>query len=84
MCHIHVKKQMIMHKNALKETEKKLIAAEKENIKLKQSLQLGKEKLQEEKQKNKSLSDKLSRRNQSQTVLKDELTQLKKNVRFHL
>ena len=58
-----------------------LLKSEKKVSQLEQHLNLEKENVKIEKKKNKVLTEKLSRRNLSQTALKEEVIELKKTFR---
>lgn len=69
-----------MNKKAFKEIERKLHESEKRTSLLEQKLKISKETLRVEKQKTKSLSSKLARRDSSHSATKAELSTLKKTL----
>ena len=73
-----------MQTKAEKNLEKQLLKSEKRVSQLEQSLQSEKQNVKDEKKKNKVLTEKLTRRNLSQSVLKEEVSELKKNFPFQL
>ena len=73
-----------MQTKAERNLEKRLVKSEKRVLQLEQYLQLAKADVKQEKQKNKVLTEKLSRRSLSQSALKEEVTELKKNFPFQV
>ena len=73
-----------MQTKAERNLEKRLVKSEKRVLQLEQDLQLAKADVKQEKQKNKVLTEKLSRRSLSQSALKEEVTELKKNFPFQV
>ena len=70
-----------MQTKAEKNLANLLLKSEKKVSQLEQHLNLEKENVKIEKKKNKVLTEKLSRRNLSQTALKEEVIELKKTFR---
>ena len=70
-----------MQTKAERNLERQLHKSEKRVSQLEQELQLEKKNVKIEKGKNKILTEKLSRRNSSQSALKEEVSELKKTFR---
>ena len=73
-----------MQTKAEKKLDTRLHKSEKKISELEHALQLEKKKFQIERGKNKVLTEKLSRRILSQSALKEEVTELKKNFPFQV
>jgi chromosome segregation ATPase len=71
-----------MYKKELKESEKRLKESEKRVSQLEVKLEDTKEQLRKEHETTKSLKNKLSRRDVSQSALEEEVSDLKKNFSF--